>query len=147
MSVGLGGATIEFVSPNSLNTILGYEENTFYSQGGGPTDILYVSPNIPQVNSVNFYLIQCDLVDRGIRFNNTYSQIIETILIDVSPGEQILTKPYHPPTCMIEHIAGNPITNVRVSLLNDSLRNANTGGENYYVRLSLKWYEQIEIHL
>ena len=147
MSVGLGGATIEFVSPNSLNTILGYEENTFYSQGGGPTDILYVSPNIPQVNSVNFYLIQCDLVDKGIRFNNIYSQIIETILIDVAPGEQILTKPYHPPTCMIEHIAGNPITNVRVSLLNDSLRNANTGGENYYVRLSLKWYEQIEIHL
>jgi len=147
LSVGLGGAYIEFVSPNSLANLLGFLENTQYTQGGGPTDILYVSPNTPQINNVNFYLIQCDIVDRGIRFNNNYNQIIETILIDVAPGEQILTRPYHPPTCMVENIVGNPLSRVRVSLLTDSLIPANTGGENYYVRLSLKWYEPIEIHI
>jgi hypothetical protein len=147
LAVGLGVGYIEFVSPNSIATILGFLEDTQYTQGGGATSILYVSPNIPQVNSVNFYLIQCDIVDRGIRFNNNYNQIIETILIDVAPGEQILTRPYHPPTSMIENIVGNSITKIRVSLLTDSLLPANTGGENYYIRLSLKWYEQIEIHI
>jgi hypothetical protein len=147
LAVGVGAGYIEFVSPNSIANLLGFLEDTQYTQGGGPTSILYVSPNIPQVNNVNFYLIQCDLVDRGIRFNNNYNQIIETILIDVAPGEQILTRPYHPPTCMIDHIAGNPVSNVRVALLTDSLIPANTGGENYYVRISLKWYEQIDIHI
>lgn len=147
LAVGLGNAYIEFVSPNSVGIILGFLENIQYTEGGGPTPILYVSPNIPQINSVNYYLIQSSLADRGIRFNNNYNEIVETILIDVGPGEQILTRPYHPPTCSIDKIVGNPISRIRTSLLTDSLENANTGGENYTLRMSLKWYEPVEFKL
>ena len=135
------GWEIEFVEPGgSLSGILGFQFNLTYTSG-----IVNIGQTTPKINSVNFYLIQCDLVADGIRFNNTYRQIIETVLIDVPPRDLIITRPFNPPTIDASMLAGNPRTKIRVQLLTDNLEPAATDGEYYYLRLSIRWLEPIKI--
>jgi hypothetical protein len=136
----LTGFEIVFASPNSLGPILGFQTDITYS-----SSVINVGQFVPQLNALNYYLVQCSLVQDGIRFNNEFRQIIETVLIDVAPRELIITRPFHPPTIQIDHLAGQPISSIRTTLLQDNLQPANTDGENYYVRLSLRWLEPIQI--
>ena len=131
----------EFIEPGgSLSGILGFLFNTTYT-----SSTINVGQTTPKINNVNFYLIQCDLVADGIRFNNTYRQIIETVLIDVPPRDLIITRPFNAPTIDASMLAGNPRTKIRVQLLTDNLEPANTDGEYYYLRLSIRWLEPIKI--
>ena len=135
------GWEIEFVEPGgSLSGILGFQFNLTYTSG-----IVNIGQTTPKINSVNFYLIQCDLVADGIRFNNTYRQIIETVLIDVPPRDLIITRPFNPPTIDGSMLAGNSRTKIRVQLLTDNLEPADTDGEYYYLRLAIRWLEPIKI--
>jgi len=138
---GIVNGNIFFPLLNSIAPVLGFPVQTgvLYSQ-------LIEGSLVPKINSFNYYLIQCDLVDRGIRFNNDYNQIIDAILVDVATGEQILTRPIYPATCSVEKITGNPVSNIRVQLLTDALEPADTGSNDFYIRVSIKWFEPIEIH-
>lgn len=133
---------ITFETINSLADVLGFDGDVGYF-----ATQVYTGTSIPRINDYNFYLLRMDIVDRGIRFNNNYHHIVEVILIDVEPGQQILTRPIHPPTSEIQHLAGRPINKIRVELLKDDLTPANTNGENYYARVAIKYYEPIEINL
>jgi len=124
----------------SIGPILGFLPNTTLQ----PL-VINVGPTIPAINAVNFYLVQCNLVQDGIRFNNKYNGIIETVLIDVAPRELIINRPFNPPTIPIDELCGNPRSKIRVQLLTDKLVPAETDGEFFYVRLSLRWREPIMI--
>ena len=127
---------------NSLADVLGFDGDEPYF-----ATIVYTGTTIPRINAYNFYLLRMDIVDKGIRFNNNFSHIVEVILIDVEPGQQILTRPVHPPTSEVQHLAGRPINRIRVELLKDDLTPADTNGENYYARVAIKYWEPIEINL
>ena len=127
---------------NSLADVLGFDGDEPYF-----ATIVYTGTSIPRINAYNFYLLRMDIVDKGIRFNNNFSHIVEVILIDVEPGQQILTRPVHPPTSEVQHLAGRPINRIRVELLKDDLTPADTNGENYYARVAIKYWEPIEINL
>lgn len=131
-----------FPALNSLAPILGFpvQSGVLYSQ-------FIQGSTLPLINAYNFYLLRMDVVDRGIRFNNNFSHIVEVILIDVEPGQQILTRPIHPPTSEIQHLVGRPINKIRIELLKDDLTPADTNGENYYARVAIKYWEPIEINL
>ena len=133
------GFELSFNVPFTLGTILGFLPQIYSAL------VYYNGQLVPQINAVNFYLIQCDLVQDGIRFNNRYNSIIETILIDVAPRELIISRPFNPPTIPIDELAGNPRSRIRVQLLTDSLEPAETDGEYFYVRLSLRWKEPVVI--
>ena len=133
---------ITFETINSLADVLGFDGDVGYFA----TEV-YTGSSIPRINDYNFYLLRMDIVDRGIRFNNNFYHIVEVILIDVEPGQQILTRPVHPPTSEIQHLAGRPINKIRVELLKDDLTPADTNGENYYARVAIKYWEPIEINL
>lgn len=139
---GERNGAITFETINSLADVLGFDGDVGYFA----TEV-YTGTSIPRINDYNFYLLRMDIVDRGIRFNNNFYHIVEVILIDVEPGQQILTRPVHPPTSEIQHLAGRPINKIRVELLKDDLTPANTNGENYYARVAIKYYEPIEIKL
>lgn len=127
---------------NSLGDVLGFDGDVPYF-----ATKVYTGTSIPRINDYNFYLLSMDIVDRGIRFNDNFYHIVEVILIDVEPGQQILTRPVHPPTSEIQHLAGRPINRIRVRLLKDDLTPADTNGENYYARVAIKYWEPIEIKL
>lgn len=133
---------ISFNTVNSLGNVLGFDGDVPYY-----ATIVYTGTTIPRINAYNFYLLRMDIVDKGIRFNNNFSHIVEVILIDVEPGQQILTRPVHPPTSEVQHLSGRPINRIRVELLKDDLTPADTNGENYYARVAIKYWEPIEINL
>jgi hypothetical protein len=137
--INTAGYELSFNVPNTLGTILGFLPQNYSAL------VLYTGQLIPQINAVNYYLVQTDLVDDGIRFNNAYNSIIESVLIDVAPRELIITRPFNPPTIPIDTLSGNPRSRVRVQLLTDKLEPADTDGENFYVRLSLRWKEPITL--
>jgi len=137
--INTAGYELSFNVPFTLGTILGFLPQTYSAL------IFYNGQLVPEINAVNFYLIQCDLVQDGIRFNNRYNGVIETILIDVAPRELIISRPFNPPTIPIDELAGNPRSKIRVKLLTDKLEAAETDGEYFYVRLSLRWKEPIII--
>lgn len=134
------GFELDFIAPSSLGPILGFQTGITYVSG-----TVNVGQFTPVINSVNFYLVQCDLVSDGIRFNNQYRQIIESVLIDVPPRDLIITRPFNPPTIDLSMLAGNPRSKIRVQLLTDSFEPANTDGEYYYIRLAIRWLEPIKI--
>ena len=137
---GIRNGQLFFDISNSLSEVLGFESDTSYLASS-----IVTGTKVPRINDYNFYLLRMDIVDRGIRFNDKYHHIVEVILIDVAPGQQILTRPVHPPTIPIDNLIGRPINRIRVELLKDDLTPAPTGGENYYARICLKYWELIQI--
>jgi hypothetical protein len=137
------GNTLLFPINNSLGALTGFDTNVLYTAVLNPN----ISQSVPTFNNINYYLVQCDLVNQGVRFNNLYRNIIEVSLIDVPPRDLIIHRPFHPPTIPIDFLAGNPRNKVRVSLLRDDLQPAETQGEYYFLRLSLRWLEPISFPL
>ena len=133
------GNTLLFPIFNSLGPLTGFDTNVLYTNALNPN----ISQSVPTFNNINYYLVQCDLVDNGIRFNNLYRNIIEVSLIDVPPRSLIIHRPFNPPTIPLDNLVGHARNRVRVSLLRDDLVPANTQGEYYFLRLSLKWLEPI----
>ena len=127
---------IDFTPTDTPREILG-----FLSQVYGP----YTAPhavladNVASFNTVNSFLVHSDLCSKGIRINNTYSQTIGQVLIDVAPGSQIVSKPYNPALISAQDLAGSQRTNLRVWLTDDQNRPVNTNGEDFTVRIVISY--------
>jgi len=133
------GNTLLFPINDSLGPLTGFDTNVLYTAILNPN----ISQAVPTFNNINYYLVQCDLVNEGIRFNNLYRNIVEVSLIDVPPRSLIIHRPFNPPTIPIDNLIGHPRNRVRLSLLRDDLQPADTQGEYYFLRLSLKWLEPV----
>lgn len=133
------GNTLLFPVNDSLGPITGFDTNVLYTAALNPN----ISQSVPAFNNINYYLVQCDLVDNGVRFNNLYRNIVEVSLIDVPPRNLIIHRPFNPPTIPVDNLTGHPRNKVRVSLLRDDLQPADTDGEYYFLRLSLRWLEPV----
>lgn len=121
--------------------ILGFNLNQTLSTVAPPQNIL--APNVANFNTVNYFLIHSSLTSLGIRFNNTYSQTISQVLIDVSPGSQIVSKPFNPAKVPVPELNGENKSNLRFWLTDDKNRYVNTNGENWSCRIVIKWNEPI----
>ena len=86
--------TVDFTQANTPRDILGFDPLVYGPYPGAPLNIL--APKIAAFNQVNYFLIASDLVQKGIRFNNRYNQVITQVLIDVAPGSQITATPFNP---------------------------------------------------
>jgi len=136
------GAIVDFTQPNSCWEILGFNN----------TDILtatfdgesFLAPNEASFNVINFYLISSNLVSQGLRFNNTYRQIINQTNIDVRPNSLIVSQPFNPSRIECPELVGQVRSNFDIRLLKDDFTPANTRGEYFSVRLSLSYLEPIE---
>jgi hypothetical protein len=62
--------------------------------------------NIPLFNTINYYLVHSDLVNRGIRVNQNYTQTISNVLINAAPNDQIQYQPFNPPSTPVYELAG-----------------------------------------
>lgn len=131
------GVEIDFTLGDTFRDILG-----FNSQVVGPfitAPINTLADNTAAFNTVNYFLIHSDLTNRGIRFNNTYSQTIAQVLIDVPPGSQIVSKPFNPARINARELGGAKRTNIRFWLTDDSQRAVNTNNEYYTCRVAIKY--------
>jgi hypothetical protein len=129
--------SVDFTQPNTPRITLGFDSQILGPYVGAPLNIL--ADNIAQFNQVNYFLIHSDLTNKGIRFNNNYNQTISQVLIDVSPGSQIVSRPFNPAKINAPELAGAKRTNLRVWLTDDRDRRVNTNGEYFTARIVIHY--------
>jgi hypothetical protein len=116
---------------------LGFDSLVYGPFAGAPLNIL--APNVAAFNQVNYFLIESDLVQSGIRFNNRRTQVVTQVLIDVAPGSQIVSKPFNPPRIGARELAGAKRTNLRFRLTDQNLRAVDTNGEYFTARMVIRY--------
>ena len=136
--------SIDFSQPFGFEEIIGFDSIQYGPYAIAPNSIL--APNVAAFNQVNYYLLHTDLTNKGIRFNNNYNQTVSQILIDVSPGSQIVSKPFNPAKVSVQELAGAKRTNIRVWLTDDQNRPVNTNSENFTARIVLHYLKPYVIH-
>ena len=129
--------TADFTQTNTPREIIGADVLVYGPYAGAPLNVLM--PNVAAFNQVNSFLIASDLVQKGIRVNNRYNQIIADVGIDVSPGSQIVFSPRHPAKVKANELIGAKRTNIRFRLTDDQLRPVNTNGEFWSSRFVISY--------
>lgn len=129
--------TVDFTQANTPREILGFDSLVYGPYPGAPLNIL--APNVAAFNQVNYFLIQSDLVQRGIRRNNRYNQIITQVNIDVAPGSQIVSTPFNPARTSADELAGTKRNILRFALTDDQNRAVNTNGEYWTARILITY--------
>jgi hypothetical protein len=100
-------------------------------------------PQVATFNLVNKFLIHSDLVQRGIRLNGGFSQIITDVPIEVPPGSQITYSPPIPASSPANELAGAPRNILRFWLTDNTNNYVNTNGEFWSARLSIHFDEPV----
>ena len=136
MRFNFAGVSVDFTQPNTFVDILGFNKQ-IYGPYAVPTPIL--APNVAAFNSVNYFLVHSDLTNKGIRFNNSYSQTIGQVLIDVPPGSQITSQPRNPAKINAPELAGATRTTLRFWLTDDANRRVNTNNEYWSARIVIHY--------
>ena len=134
---------VDFNPNDTPREILGFDATQYGPYPAAPLSIL--APNTAQFNQVNYFLIHSDLVNKGIRFNNTYNQTIAQVLINVAPGSQIVSTPFNPARCNGQELAGSKRTNLRFWLTDDKQRPVNTNGEYFTARIVIHYQKPMII--
>ncbi len=130
--------TVDFTPPDTPRDILGFDSQVLGPYVSAPLDI--PADNVAAFNQINSFLIKSDLVNRGIRFNNAYSQIITQVLIDVLPGSQIVSSPRHPAVTNAQELAGTNRNQLRFYLTDQRSQPVDTNGEYWTSRITIKYY-------
>jgi hypothetical protein len=129
--------SVDFTQADTPRDILGFNSQVLGPYPGAPVSIL--ADNVAAFNQINYFLIHSDLTNKGIRFNNNYSQTIAQVLIDVPPGSQIVSTPQNPAKINAPELGGAKRTNLRVWLTDDKDRRVNTNGEYFTARIVIHY--------
>ncbi len=135
------GISIDFTIANSVRTILGFDSQTLGPSASKP--LTWTGDNVAAFNTVNYFLLHSDLVAAGMRFNNTYTNIIAKVLIDVQPGSQITYSPFNPTKIDASSLKTTPKTSYRFWMTDESNNSVNTANESYSMRIKIEWDEPI----
>jgi hypothetical protein len=127
--------SIDFTPNDTPRAILGFDAAVYTPLPTNPI----LAPNVAGFNTINYFLIHSDLTNKGIRFNNNYNQTIGQVLIDVSPGSQIVSKPFNPARINAQELAGANRTNLRFWLTDDEDRRVNTNSEYWTARIVIHY--------
>lgn len=138
------GLSVDFTIGDSFREILG-----FNSQILGPTvtsPLSFLSDDIAAFNQINSFLIHSDIVSRGMRFNGTYNQILDQVLIDVAPGSQIVQTKLRPPIIDENGLIGTSRNILRFWITDENGDNISTAGEVFTTRIAIRYEIPIKIN-
>lgn len=110
----------------------------------GPSGFIgesFLAPNTAAFNQIDFFLIHSDIVPRGIRLNNQYSNILSQVLISVRPGSQNIDSPFNPVKVPAWDLIGGLRKRVKFWLTDQQNRLVNTNNENWTARIIIKYTE------
>lgn len=132
---------IDFTQSDTFRDILGFNSQVLGPYIGAPVTVL--ANNVAAFNTVNSFLIHSDIINSGLRFNNTYNQTLSQVLIDVTPGSQIVSKPFNPAKVNGSELAGAKRTNLTLWLTDEKNRAVNTNGEVWTARIVIRYLKPI----
>ncbi len=129
--------SVDFTQSDTPRDILGFNSQVVGPDLSAPVNIF--ADNTAQFNTIDYFLIHTDLIQKGISVNGNYSQTISTVLIDVPPGSQIISSPRHPPVLDAQDLAGTNKTGFRVWITDQANRPIDTRGEPFTVRVKISY--------
>ncbi len=131
------GVSLDLTGATTFRDLLG-----FNSQVLGPTAVAqtdFLGDSQAAFNQIDYFLVHSDLVNRGIRINNTYEQVIAQVLIDVAPGSQIVSTPFNPPKSPSWDLIGSKKKRIRFWLTDNNQNLVNTNNENWSARIIIEY--------
>jgi hypothetical protein len=131
------GISIDFTIADSVRNLLGFNSQVLGPSASKP--FTWIADNVAAFNQINYFLIHGDIADRGLPFNDDYSQVLAQVLIDVSPGSQITFNPFNPSKSFASRLRGQRRTTFRYWLTDDQNRLVNTAGEYWSARLVIRY--------
>lgn len=133
------GVTVDFTVGTTFATILGF----LVTDVLGPTVVAqtdFTASNVAAFNVIDFFLIHSDIVPQGIRINSSYNQTIAQVLIDTTPGKQIVSRPFNPPKSEAQNLIGALRRRLKFWLTTqDGTTLVNTNSENWSARVIISY--------
>ena len=144
MKFGYAGTIVLFTTPNSINTLLGFEAIDYPIAGTSVAGETYTSQNTAQINRITSWLIHCDLAPRGVPTNAIMSNIVAQIPIPSnSVGKTVGYSPYNPIRVSTEQLIGHPVNRIACRISDQINRDIDTLGEPWSFLLTLRWGIQV----
>jgi hypothetical protein len=137
MRLNYDNVTVDFTQTDTPRELMGFDSLVYGPEVGAPVNLL--APNVADFNQVNYYLIHSDMINKGIRINNNYSQTVAQVLINVAPGSQIVSTPFHPAKSNAQTLAGAKRTLMKFWLTDDKQRSINTNHEHWSARIVIDY--------
>lgn len=161
----LGFTVVDFIQATdteSVRHVLGYDPEILSQDGLTVGSIGYINYNrlVPatlefvtdltpiyfeggqesEFNHVNGFLVHCDLVNAGIRLNDTWSQIIQAVPIQVEPGSMNQYEPRNPAVVPAHNLIGQTKSAVRVWITNENNEHV-TFSDDFIIRIRISYLE------
>ncbi|MCP4337738.1 MAG: hypothetical protein GY799_02360 [Desulfobulbaceae bacterium] len=134
--INQAGSIIDFTPLDTFRDIIGFDSQIIPLTTGSYSQL---GDNVAAFNTIEYFLLHCDIVGQGIRTNDTYSQTIAQILIDVKPGSQIVSREFNPPKSEALHLAGQTIDRIKFWLTDQNNVEVNTHDEVFGCRMIIKY--------
>lgn len=139
------GVTVDFTVPNTFFVILGF----LVTDVLGPTVVAqtdFTATNVAAFNTIDYFLIHSDIVPQGIRTNNSYNQTIAQVLIDTTPGSQIVSRPFNPPKSEAQNLIGALRRRLKFWLTTqDGVTLVDTNSESWSARVVISYTHDMSI--
>ena len=141
VSITLNVATIQidFTQNDTFRDILGFNSQLIPDPNPSVGSYTMLGNNVASFNSIEYFVLHSDIVPQGIRQNNSFTQVIAKIPINVSPGSQIVFTPFNPPKVPAHNLRGSTIDRIRFWLTDQNNNLVNTNTETYSCRLNIKY--------
>lgn len=137
------GMAIDFTQANTIRTVIGFNSD-WYPNSIAPhanTQVQSVlAPNVAAFNSIEYFLIHCDLIGDGMLVNNNYSQTIGKVPINVHPGSQIVYEPNNPIKINANELIGQRVGRLACWLTDQNGNRGNTNGESFACTVLVRYY-------
>lgn len=121
---------------SSLSSLLGFEPSMLTGVNEGT---LFLADRRVDLAPTESYLLQCSLVDDGIRVGNRQAQVVAQVPISVNVGQLIVFEPLRPPLLECEGLRAQPIRTIRFALLKDDLTPADTNGNDWSIEVKIRY--------
>ena len=131
------GITIDFDQNQTFRDILGFSAITLASNVTAPFSV--TATNVANFNIVEYFLLTADVVDQGIRINNTFNNVVARVYIDVRPGSQIIFRPTNPTKSPASKLRGRHIQHMAFTLTDQTGRLVNTSDENFSMEITIRY--------
>lgn len=143
ITINQAGTQLNFMPADTFRDIIGFNSQLIPS-GGITTGVFnQLGDNVAAFNTIDYFLIHSDIIIRGIRVNNIYSQTIAQVLIDQPPGSQIISRPFNPPVSGAWELSGSIRNRLRFWLTDQANNLVNTNNENWSARIIIKYTESV----
>ncbi len=138
LTINQADTQVDFTPGDTFRDLLGFNSQVIPpAPPAGP--LTQLSDNIAAFNTIDYFLLHCDLVDQGIRTNDSYSQTIYQVLIDVAPGSQIVSREFNPPKSNALTLSGQTVDRIKFWLTDQADNLVDTNGEEFSCRMVIKY--------